>query len=167
MKKVISVLLVLFSVNVLAADSSVIWQSDTFVAPYNNNIIAVSNEIANNNEFYEAVKLTVHYDDIQPSGSNCLIKAAVEEEISPGVWVTLAEQFEWINSLLLRPNRQIVVSKQINFEPGVPLSAGADGELSLTTGNVPEKFRIVVFSKPNTACDITSVKLTAYSLLYN
>jgi hypothetical protein len=35
MKKVISVLLVLFSVNVLAADSSVLWQSDTFVAPYN------------------------------------------------------------------------------------------------------------------------------------
>jgi hypothetical protein len=169
MKKVISVLLVLFSANVLAADSSVLWQSDTFVAPYSNNIIAVSNEITNNNEFYPAIKVNVEYEEILPVDCTCKVRAVVEEEVADGVWKALGYQFEAIAGNLAARDREIVISPDINFDAGLDVfvAVGNGIRISRTQGNVPEKLRVVLYNEDTGTNVLQSVKVTAYAKLYD
>ena len=173
MKKLVSsivtAILIAVSWNVFAAEDSVIFSAETFVAPYADNVLAVSPIITNNNEFYEAIKVTLSYEEILPAGCDCQVRAVIEEEVAPGIWQPLGPQFEAINASLNAATRILQVSPDINFNPGgdIFIDVGDGVRISHTQGNVPGKLRVVVFNKDVGTSVIQSLTLTGYVKLYN
>ena len=166
---VISIFAVLFMNIAQAADDSVLWQTETFVAPYANNVVAISPVILNNNEFYPAIKISLEYLEILPLGCDCKVSAVLEEEVAPGVWRPLGYQFSAINSGLHAKNRDIVITPDINFNEGSDMfvSVGDGTLISRSQGNVPDRIRVVIYNQDTGLNVLQSVKLTGYSRLYN
>ena len=152
-----------------AAEDETLFQSQTFVAPFTDNVLATSALITNQNEFYDAVEVTIQYEEILPLDCTCQVVAVIEHEIAAGIWVPLGYQFEVIGSGLNAPTRILIVSKDINFSPGTDnfVAVGEGIRISQSTGNVPEKLRLAIYNKDTGTNVIQSLTVSAYAKLFN
>lgn len=167
--KFLGLWLFLLSFSTWAADDSVLWSNQTFTAPFTDGLIATSAIISNNNEFYDAVKIDVEYEALTPLGCDCSVIAVIEEEITDGLWKPLGYQFEKLGGSLSAPTRIIVVSPDLNFNPGVDnfVAVGEGIRISQTQGNVPERLRVSLYLEDTGTNVLQSITVSAFAKLYN
>lgn len=161
--------MLVFTLPAFAAQDEVLWESQTFTAPFTDGVVAVSAIMTNNNEFYDAIKVDIEYEALAPAQCDCNITAVIEEELSPGLWRPLGYQFEKVNWTLSSPTRILIVSGDINFNPGVDnfVAVGEGIRISQTQGNVPEKLRVVIYVDDTGTNLIQSLTISGHAKLYN
>jgi len=169
MYKLIAVFCLVFSLVAHSAEDEALWTSEAFAAPYTGDVVAISEVISNNNEFYSSIKVDIEYEALSPAQCDCELTAVIEEELAPGLWKPLGYQFEKLNWSLSSPTRILIVSPAINFSPGVDnfVAIGEGIRISQSQGNVPEKIRVVIYKNDTGIDTLQSVTISGYSKLYN
>jgi hypothetical protein len=128
------------------AEEFTYWESQTFTAPFTDGIVATSSTQVKGQ--YEAVQITLLYEEILPIDGSASITAVLEREVAPGVWVPVASQFEPIRNHNYAPTRFIVLSPQPNFNPGGDVVIIGDvpqgARMSSTFGILPDTFRTIL-----------------------
>ena len=163
-------LFAIFALPVFSAEDFTVWESQTFDAPFTDNVIATSVTIANNSGA-NSIKVHLSYEDVAHGGAvpnvcPCEIYATVEEEIHSGVWIPIANQFESFRILDNSPQRILIYSPALNFDPGndviVTLPGGGDLRISKTQGVAPSSFRLRLTVQEYTPGVLDSVTISAY-----
>lgn len=175
MKKLL-LLAVMLTAPVLAsaADSFTLWANNTFSAPFTDGVLAISPTISNTSGD-NSVKILVNYETVMHNGTYqnvcpCDIYATLQEEISAGVWVSVANQFESYRILDNGPQRVIIYSPSLQLNPGsdeiIQLADGTDLKVSRTQGAISDKFRVVITAREDTPGTISSITLSASGRKY-
>lgn len=146
MKHLLGFIFLTLSFSAFSAEDFNLWTNDTFTAPYSNGLIATSPVISNTNG-KNSLKIVIDYEAGSPINCDCLITAVIEEEITAGVWITLAAQHEAINTSLNAPQRILIASPQFNANPGLDefIAIGEGVRISHTNAVAPVNFRVRIY----------------------
>lgn len=137
------------------ADNHTLFAHDTFVeatpGDWDVTPIAISEVIDNGNGAYNALDVTVQYENFVPDGQftrmGSVITAVVEEEISPGVWIPIIEQGRPVKGSDDAPNHLMVRGPQPVFDIApVAISEGPRVKTWITraTGVLGAKVRVKI-----------------------
>lgn len=158
-----------------ASEDFTLWSSQTFVAPYTDNTVAISDVIPNNNSL-DSLKILIKYEAFSPDRATEIntftLQALVEEEIAPGVWTPITYQFTPINDSTNAPERILTLS------PGLIIDVGQDNviyaggrsiaRLSATQGNLPDRFRVkIIMDTQGDSAPLTTLTISGHGRKYN
>lgn len=167
---VFGVVLGLFVLTAQAAEDFTLWSSETFLPPYDGDVVAVSNVISNNNGL-NSVKVMINYEAFAPDRATEInsftLQAVIEEEIAAGVWTPIAYQFTPINDSTNAPERVITLSPALVIDVGQDNVIYAGGvsiaRVSATQGHLPDKFRVkILMDSQGDSAPLTTLTLSGY-----
>lgn len=162
------------------ADHHTLFVNQTFTeatpGEWDSNPIVISGIVDNSNNAYNALDVTIQYENFVPDGENVrmgsVITAVVEEEIATGVWVPIIQQGREVKGADDAPNHIMVRGPQPVFD--LAPTAITQGPRVVTwitraSGTLGEKVRVKlvkVVTDPNYA-QHTSVTVSMYAREYD
>lgn len=157
-----------------AAEDFTLWDSQTFAAPYPDNIVATSGKINNNNGL-NSVKVNVVYEALTPdratNAASYKIVAVIQEEVATGIWTPVCYAFTGINDTTHAPLRTIVLTPTLVIDPGVDnviwYQGASKAMISTCDGQLPASFRVSLMLETYGADDLTSVTVSAHGRKFN
>jgi len=174
-KLLIGILLLGVSMVAIAAEDFTLWSSETFVAPYADNVVAVS-DVINNNNGLDSVKVVVRYEAFSPDRATELnsftLQAVIEEEISAGIWTPISYQFTPINDSTNAGERILTLSPSLVLDVGLDNIIYAGGKsiarLSATQGHLPDRFRVkIIMDTQGDSAPLTTLTVSGYGRKYS
>lgn len=103
--------------------------------------------------------------DPAPAGNpGFLVKAVIEEELAPNVFVPVAAQFQEINNNE-RKNQILVLTPNPVFDQGTPEVITGDTVVSRTQNELPGDYRLAIYYRvvDPAKADLASMTVTAYA----
>lgn len=147
-----------------------IWDSVTFTAPFPDNVVATSAPISNGGgSSTTGVRVFVEYTGFSPDGDTVpgvdTVYAVLEEEVTPGVWVEIAQQIPEVAAQLSR-GRQVIVASPATVDPGQNVTKVGSTQYSVFHAVLGDAYRVRLMTSPRSE-DLQSVTVRVYSVPFN
>lgn len=166
-KAVLALALTLFSAVTMAAEEFSLWNSETFIGPYTDSVIAVSNEVANNSGM-SSLEVVIEYEAFVPDrdagdSADFRVNAVVEQQIGSH-WYPVAYQYSHINKVSDAPKRVIILDPSISESSENFLYIGFENIAAQTfnPGTLSDKFRVKLIVDNSGQFPLTSITVSGY-----
>lgn len=155
-----------------------LWTSQTFEAPFTDDLIVSSDSfpVANKN----SLEVIVMFEDFSPEADtaavNYRLQTIIERELATDVWIPIMAAFKRINGMSDPRQHVLTVTPIFNIDPGtvILVDQGGKNRIALSPFNASMaelgNVRVSVFAHrivPTEENDLEEVILTGYYRLYD